>query len=55
MPPETQILYEHWMPHYRAERMYKCLDGGLENQVSMIGYLWARGTTVESSPHSSGW
>ena len=23
VPPETKILYEDWMPHYRADRMYK--------------------------------
>ena len=44
MPPETKILYEDWMPHYRADRTYKrLLNRGLENQVSMDGYLWAKG------------
>ena len=44
VPPETKILYEDWMPHYRADRTSKrLLDRGLENQVSMDGYLWAKG------------
>ena len=44
MPPETKILYEDWMTHYRAARTYKrLLDGGLENQVLMDGYLWVKG------------
>ena len=43
MPPETKILYEDWMPHYRADRMYKrLLDRGLENQVTMNGYMGAK-------------
>ena len=43
VPPETNILYEDWMPHYRADRTYKrLLDRGLENQVSMDGYLLAK-------------
>ena len=44
VPPETKILYEDRMPHYRADRKYKgLLDRGLGNQVSMDGYLWAKG------------
>ena len=44
LPPETKILYEDWMPHHRADGTYKRLhDSGLENQVSMDGYLWAKG------------
>ena len=44
VPPETKILYEDWMPAYRSDGMYKrLLDRGLENQVSMDGYLWAKG------------
>ena len=44
VPPETKILYEDWMPHNRADRTYKrLLDRGLENEVSMDGYLWAKG------------
>ena len=44
MPPETKILYEDWMPQYKADRTYKRLvDRGLEYQVSMDGYLWAKG------------
>ena len=51
MPPETKILYEDWMPHYRADRAYtRLLDRGLENQVSMDGYLWAKGPQW-SHPH----
>ena len=51
MPPETKILYEDWMPHYRADRTYKrLLDRGLENQDSMDGYLWAKGPQW-SHPH----
>ena len=43
VPPETNILYEDWMPHYRAERTYKqLLDRGLKNQVSIDGYLWTK-------------
>ena len=44
VPHEIKILYEDWMPHYRADRTYKrLLDRGLENQVSMDGYFWAKG------------
>ena len=51
VPPETKILYNDWMPHYRADRMYKrLLNRGLENQVSMDGYLWAKGPQW-SHPH----
>ena len=43
-PPETKILYEDWMPHYRVDRTYKrLLDRGLEHQVSIDGYLGAKG------------
>ena len=43
MQSETKILYEDWMPHYRADRTYKqVLDRGLENQVSLDGYLCAK-------------
>ena len=36
VPPETKILYEDGMPHYRADRTYRrLLHRGLENQVSM--------------------
>ena len=42
VPPQTKILYEDWMPHYRAHRTYKrLLDRGLETRASMDGYLWA--------------
>ena len=42
--PENKILYEDWMPHYRADRTYKrLLIRGLENQVLMDGYLWVKG------------
>ena len=51
VPPETKVLYEDWMPHYRADRKYKgLLDRGLENQVSLDGYLWAKGPQW-SYPH----
>ena len=51
VPPETKILYEEWMPHYRADRTYKqLLDRGLDNQVSMDGHLWAKGPQW-SHPH----
>ena len=51
VPPETKILYEDWMPHYRTDRKYKrLLDSGLENQVSLDGYLWAKGPQW-SHPH----
>ena len=51
VPPETKILYGDWMPHYRADRTYKRPpDRGLENQVSMDGYLWAK-IPQSSHPH----
>ena len=51
VPPESKILFEDWMPHYRADRTYKRLpDRGLENQVSMDRYLWAKGPQW-SHPH----
>ena len=51
VPPETKILYEDWMPHYRGDRTYKrLLDRGLENQVSMDRYLWDKGPQW-SHPH----
>ena len=51
VPPQTKILYEDWMSHYRADRKYKrLLDWGPENQVSMDGYLWAKGPQW-SHPH----
>ena len=51
VPPETKILYEDWKPPYTANRTYKrLLDRGLKNQVSMDGYLWAKGTQW-SHPH----
>ena len=54
VPPETKILYKDWMPHYRADRTYKrVLDRGLENQVSMDGYLWAK-RPLWSHPHIPG-
>ena len=44
MLPETKILYDDWMPRYRADRTYKrLLHRGLGNRVSMDGYLWAPG------------
>ena len=54
VPPETKVLHENRMPHYWAERTYKrLLDRGLENQVSMDGYLWAKGTQWRPVPTAS--
>ena len=39
------------MPHYRADRTYKRLPNrGLQNQVSMDGYLWGKAPHW-SQPH----
>ena len=51
VPPETKILYEDWMPHYRADGAHKLLlDRGPKNQVSMDEYLCTKGPQW-SYPH----